>query len=165
MPRTWPKREVPWRRLLSVGKSFLTTVPVPQCGTMLRALAGRWLKLARLHAPRTAWLTLGTSWLRFQVAAPNLCTERVWEIITAQDCIPHSSKAPFRWKDPMSKMSWDPFVCSLGFPVPRAGHLLLEGTRTRQMSGSPLHSQECAFGSLRMSPAGSRLRTQPGMTS
>lgn len=148
-----------------MGKSFLTTVRVPQCGTMLRALAGRWLsqELARPRAPRTVGLTLGT----FLAAAPNLCTERFWEITTAQDCIPHSSKAPFRWKDPMSKTTWDPFVCSLGFPVPRAGHLLSEGTRTRQMSGSLpcTDSRECAFGSLRMSPAGSRLRTQPGMTS
>lgn len=53
--RTWPKREVPQRRLLSVGKSFLTTIPVSQCSTILRPLAGRWLtrELARPRVPST----------------------------------------------------------------------------------------------------------------
>lgn len=54
--RTWPNREVPQRRLLlSVGKSFLTTVPVSQCSTTLRPLAGRWLtrELARPRVPST----------------------------------------------------------------------------------------------------------------
>lgn len=60
--RTWPKREVPQRRLLlSVGKSFLTTIPVSQCSTMLRPPAGCWLtrELARPRVPSTVWLTLG----------------------------------------------------------------------------------------------------------
>lgn len=114
---------------------------------LFRSAAQRWDPWPGAGWPES-WLGRGSpvlsdspwacSWLCFQGAAPNLRTERVWEITTAQDRIPHSSKAPFRWKDPMSEMTWDPFVCSLGFPVPRAGHLLSEGTRTRQMSASPL---------------------------